>query len=917
MTIATDNDGPRGRLGAARVPWGRGLETEACAERTTEVRARAGARSARERRDSRARRAAAPPATARLAESLAEDCAGAPEDEAHPPRTTAAARHARGARCIAAIAGVTRRFDAVTAIVSALRARVCADERVEVIRRADWPTADPESGKVLALDFDRDQSRPRATGAASRRLARENERVPPLSAAQAHRPAARLFVRDTEGRLRDGSRPRSLSRGAMSRRPGGAFDPDDKYSKAKAQNVRSHATPPPVKSRGGVQGDVPRFASQQSSPAQSAESSEMAARVRSKLDAVADRLHGDERETSADLVKGSLDRLAFASQVSQVTDAFGSVGHDALDEVGSLANKATETVALFQAAQYASKWMPIDTHLTMKPTYVKVAAQSAERIKWYEDAAFESIVAAHADERDAILAENAGLRGMLGLEETSSENVARIRETEDGVNRALLMSAAEEIKRLRARTLVLEGEAARRRVKDSGFFSFGGGGADGVDTAQMTRLTTELARLEEDNGRQRWMIGEKDKQIKETQAKFAASEAYALRERLQECTEALQVAANLQAEQLQYLEDNALKKLLALDDQICDVQDDLDTRAHQLEQLRDLLHHYWAAGDERVAPTVASLAGFARDARTNLFSLKEKREAKTLGGIVTGLGRFGAKLGGGAVEQLLKACAPPPVAMPREGQVVAPPASDRAEEKEKESAAERGAPAATPAATPAASPAKRDTSDDPEDAGYQGDGDASTAPPTAEKMPPSASSSAAPSATATPVKKLESEEASAGGASSVAAPAREGGALPSPPFSASASASAPVPGARPARRRDAETAEERAARERAKRERRDASSAARRETSAAAHGHGRVGKKKDEPSHFTGFEDEASAAREKRERAAARPALPQPKLLGKAALREEERRKEEEARREKIGGFQGFGGDDADDSDSD
>ena len=31
---------------------------------------------------------------------------------------------------------------------------------------------------------------------------------------------------------------------------------------------------------------------------------------------------------------------------------------------------------------------------------------------------------------------------MLGLEETSSENVARIRETEDGVNRALLMSAA-------------------------------------------------------------------------------------------------------------------------------------------------------------------------------------------------------------------------------------------------------------------------------------------------------------------------------------------------------------------------------------------------------------------------------------------------------------------------------------------
>ena len=152
MTIATDNDGPRGRLGAARVPRGRGLETEACAERTTEVRARAGARSARERRDSRARCAAAPPATARLAESLAEECAGAPEDEA-PAANDGGGAHVRGARCIAAIAGVTRRFDAVTAIVSALRARVCADRRVEVIRRADWPTADP-----LAADFARDLS---------------------------------------------------------------------------------------------------------------------------------------------------------------------------------------------------------------------------------------------------------------------------------------------------------------------------------------------------------------------------------------------------------------------------------------------------------------------------------------------------------------------------------------------------------------------------------------------------------------------------------------------------------------------------------------------------------------------------------------------------------------------------------------
>ena len=347
---------------------------------------RARARAEREReRDSRARCAAAPPATARLAESLAEECAGAPEDEAHPPRTTAAARHVRGARCIAAIAGVTRRFDAVTAIVSALRARVCADRRVEVIRRADWPTADP-----LAADFARDLS-------ASRRVPRPDD-WPEKTRARFHcRQRRRTDPRrgSSFATRKEGSAtaraPRSFSRGAMSRRPGGAFDPDDKYSKAKAQNVRSHATPPPVKSRGGVR--------ERRSPLRVAAVLPRAVRGVERdggaraleLDAVADRLHGDERESSADLVKGSLDRLAFASQVSQVTDAFGSVGHDALDEVGSLANKATETVALFQAAQYASKWMPIDTHLTMKPTYVKVAAQSAERIKWYETPPSRSI----------------------------------------------------------------------------------------------------------------------------------------------------------------------------------------------------------------------------------------------------------------------------------------------------------------------------------------------------------------------------------------------------------------------------------------------------------------------------------------------------------------------------------------------
>ena len=66
--------------------------------------------------------------------------------------------------------------------------------------------------------------------------------------------------------------------------------------------------------------------------------------MRGKLDLVSERLDRDEDESADELVKHSLDRLAFASQVSNVQSAFGAVGHDALDEMGSLANKATETV---------------------------------------------------------------------------------------------------------------------------------------------------------------------------------------------------------------------------------------------------------------------------------------------------------------------------------------------------------------------------------------------------------------------------------------------------------------------------------------------------------------------------------------------------------------------------------------------
>ena len=157
----------------------------------------------------------------------------------------------------------------------------------------------------------------------------------------------------------------------------------------------------------------------------------------------------------------------------------------------------------------------------------------------------------------------------------------------------------------------------------------------------MAKLTTELARLEEDNGRQKWMIGEKDKQIKEVQGKYAASAAYALQEKLQESMEALEVMANLQAEQLQYMEDHALRKLDAQDTQIADVQDDLDTKRAHLTQLKTLMAGYWETGDDSLVPPMLSLAGFKKTEALQIASHRERLADAGIGGLVRGLGRRG------------------------------------------------------------------------------------------------------------------------------------------------------------------------------------------------------------------------------------------------------------------------------------
>ena len=651
--------------------------------------------------------------------------------------------------------------------------------------------------------------------------------------------------------------------------------------------------------------------------------------------------------SSHNAAQDAMDRLAFHAQVKGVSEAFGALGHDAAEDVGSLAHKAAELTAQFQASQYAAKWMPVETLLTMKPTYVKVPAQSVERIKFFERADLEALTRAHVEEKETVLAENAGLRSMLGLEERASEQVQELRETEDGVNRALLLSAVEEIKRLKTRVAVLEGEAARHRVHSSGFGFLGGGGGRGGDSDQMAqKLTKELARLEEDNGRQRWMIGEKDKQIKDTQAKFAASEAYALREKLQESQEALQVAANLQAEQLQYLEDNALAKLTALDDQIADVADDLETKIAHLAQLKTAMRSYWEKGDERLVPVMVSLAGFSRREAEEMARARALRESKTVAGLARGLGRFGAKLGGDAVEKLIAACAPPPGPIPKRGDVLRSPertaATPNEEHRLAPSAASDEANASN-AASAASTPAKprRDgecDGDGGHDGGYDGDGDASTAPPTAEKMPrsPGGRASNASSAAATPTKPMISAETTPQGANERTNPSSDDAILPSPPaaatetpskaealeiesssaleFESSSAASTPTstPGPpNPARARV--TGADRARREREKRERRERIAGAKARGSSGAHGGGGG---EHSGSGFVGFEDEAAKAKEAKARVSARPALPEPKLLGKAAERQEARRREEAARKAALGGFAGFG-DDASDSDSD
>ena len=457
-------------------------------------------------------------------------------------------------------------------------------------------------------------------------------------------------------------------------------DADDKYNKKKKGDHKAtrkplpvprfahHATPDAKRPSAvfGGPGAKATTKSAQSSP-QNAEFDSN--RLAAKLDFLSAKVNFDGEEETQTKVHNALDRLSFATQVHNTADAFGQALTDAKEEVGEYASKATESLARFQAAQYAAKWMPLETNVNLKPTYVKVPVSTVERLKFYEDENVRQIVAQHLIEKETILAENAGLRSLVpGLQdEVSSEAVANIRETEDGVNRALLLAAVEEIAKLKTRVTVLEGEAAKHRVTSAGFGLIGVSSENSGEIAEHARkLTTELARVEEDNGRQKWLIGEKDKEIETIKAKFTDTYQYSLEERLQESTEALEVAANLQGEQLQYLEDHALKVLAEKNEKLDDLVYQLETLASHRAQTREHLTALLERNDETVVSILCSLAGFSRK-RTK--EIVDGRRSRSLTGRLAWLGK-NLKPVSSALSNALMACASPPGGLPREGDAI-------------------------------------------------------------------------------------------------------------------------------------------------------------------------------------------------------------------------------------------------------
>ena len=143
----------------------------------------------------------------------------------------------------------------------------------------------------------------------------------------------------------------------------------DKYNKKKKGDHKAtrkplpvprfahHATPDAKRPKSAVFGAKKATTKSAQSSPQNAEFDSN--RLAAKLDFLSAKVNFDGEEETQTKVHNALDRLSFATQVHNTADAFGQALTDAKEEVGEYASKATESLARFQAAQYAAKWMPL------------------------------------------------------------------------------------------------------------------------------------------------------------------------------------------------------------------------------------------------------------------------------------------------------------------------------------------------------------------------------------------------------------------------------------------------------------------------------------------------------------------------------------------------------------------------------
>jgi hypothetical protein len=117
--------------------------------------------------------------------------------------------------------------------------------------------------------------------------------------------------------------------------------------------------------------------------------------------------------------------------------------------------------------------------------YVKLPVASAKKLKWYDDGDIAEVIAAHLREKMALSEEMERLRSELekeiGKDEVKrrlsdeasvakTQAAERARQTEDGANRVLLLSAREEITRLRValeagERKTVKGDAGKKKAR--------------------------------------------------------------------------------------------------------------------------------------------------------------------------------------------------------------------------------------------------------------------------------------------------------------------------------------------------------------------------------------------------------------------------------------------------------------------